>query len=234
MKLNKANKFYLLIFAILFIATIVKMVNHKPWGRYFYVAVASAPEANPIFIRNIAMLTPEGQEIYISPDAINLNNSAWGESSLYPESHRSQILPDRLVLNYVDYRTSNFYADTLALPVEDMETYFKEALAQQQGYLIYKQGMPQQGMQFHVGIANKGHVLVWLQSANHAYKLMEKQLQPKSPDIDDLKWDGSSIQKEDYLKEVFLNIPDSLKTKIDAGWESNANYKDSIPFFMKK
>lgn len=234
MKLNIANKIYITIACILLIGIIYKTIHYKPWARYFYFASICAADNNPVYVRDAYFLTSnEGDLIGTNKEEVNRFYSKWGHEYYFPETYNSELLPEKLVLEYAEYKNKIFYKDTITLPKAEIEKYFKEALRNHKTTDIYKRGIDVQGLTFLVGIANDGNIALWLRGKGFEKTIMKKKLHPIEPNPKDLYYDGEHT-KADYLKRVFSGLDDSLKVKIDEGWNAQANYIDSATHYLAK
>lgn len=231
-KLNRLNKL-LIVTAFVFVGLLVyKIIAYKQWDRYYYTSSVSNPSAFPIHIFGIGFLMENGDnggDFYNDVDKINAFYSDWGKSEYY-EPYDPELLPRSLFVEYVDFRSQNYYRDTIALPKDTMRAIFKEANAN--NYLDnLSSGRRKLGLKYHVGIANNGYIVCWLIGNQYGKEFYRRQLQPK-PFPKKIIANAESehiLNKEEYLAQLFVNIPDSVKQKILQQEVTQLHYKDSIP-----
>ncbi|MVZ67622.1 DUF2931 family protein [Sphingobacterium sp. DK4209] len=228
MRINTVNKLYILIFVILATLAVIKTCRFKPWDRYFYFVSATSPASYPIHVRNLYMETDNPDDLII----INKENTEpyaanWGEEYYFIETNEKEQLPKQLIIQYLDFRSKLFYKDTLALPTDEIRKIFKDAAKKNDELDIYYRGGDAKGLTFLIGIANEGHIIVWLRTKTEDHIVLKTKLTPKQPNAEDLYYDGYKSFK-DYYNDVFADISDSLKLKFDSGWDRNAKYIDSL------
>jgi len=232
MKLNLANKVYIGIVIILLLGIICKVLRYKAWDRHYFFASVSAPYTYPIYIRDIYFIYPNedefGDGFYNTRDEVNNFNSSWGAEYFSPRVSNPMQFPEKLALQYVSYRDKKFYKDTLNLPRQAIEDIFKQAKANNQLLsLSSNNGMVEKkGLRFVVGIANDGDLIVWLRGMFFEKVLLKTKLKPKELDPKDLYY-AKEMNKEEYYKEVFRYMPDTLKQLVGRGYDRGAKYIDS-------
>lgn len=228
MKINTVNKIYILLALLLACYAGYRTMVFKPWDRYYYFASAMLPASYPVHLRELHFDTENPDDfISINTENTDFYRAQWGEEYYFPETYSSELLPKRLVIQYLDYRSKNFYRDSIDLPTAEIRKYFKEAAKKGDMQKIYNYGVDAKGLTFLVGIANAGNIIVWLRTATKDHIISKTKLQPKDPRPEDLYFDGLK-DFETYYKEVFRDMPDSLKMQIDAGWDQDAQYIDSL------
>ncbi|MCH5597480.1 hypothetical protein [Niabella ginsengisoli] len=63
--------------------------------------------------------------------------------------------------------------------------------------------------------------------------ILKKKLTAKEPQSDEIYYE-MRLSKEEYIKKRFENLEDSIKLKLDNGFEANANYIDSPTHYIDK
>lgn len=233
MKLNLINKIYIAIALALGIGILIKLFVYKSWDRYAYAASVTAPQSYPISIKNCYFLLPYGDDAHVNTEDIREFKTTWGDEYYFPESHRPLRLPEKLVLEYVSFRGSQFYRDTLNLPTDLIKQIFTEADKQNQFEELYNAGGDKKGLRFLIGIANNGNVIVWLRGNRLERLVLQTKLQPYEPSRTDTYYE-KPLPKNIYLKKVFEQLPDSIRLKIAQGWDKEANYIDSGTHYLKR
>jgi hypothetical protein len=232
MKLNLINKIYIAFALVLGIGIAIKLIVYKSWDRYAYAASVTAPQSYPISIRNCYFLLPYGDDAQVNTEDVREFKTTWGDEYYFPESHRPLRLPEKLVLEYVSFRDSRFYRDTVNLPIALIKQTFSEATKQHQLEELYNAGGEKKGLRFLIGIANNGNIIVWLRGNKLERLVLQTKLQPYEPNSADTYYE-KPLPKDVYLKKVFERLPDSIKLKIAQGWDKNANYADSSTHYLK-
>ena len=223
-KLNTINKIYAAILILLVISTIAKVLIYRGWDRYYYGATISAPHSFPINVREGHFLLENGETQYINSSEVNNNGIFyWGDGD-YSEPNEKERLPVKLVLAYASYRDSSFYADTIGLPVKTIEKAFKSVKTN--GILVSRyQAAPDFKLDFVVGIANKGNVIVWLRGENFETVLLKHKIVPHEPVGDDTYYE-KRLSKKQYFKKAF-SIDSADLEAYKKGFDKDANYIDS-------
>jgi hypothetical protein len=140
-------------------------------------------------------------------------------------------LPTFLQLSYFDYRANKFYKTTIALPDDQIRSYFKEAEKGNHFTEIYNPKGNVKGLIFLLGIANNGNIMLWLRGENYAKLIFKKHLEPVSFSESYQYKETKSI--ETYKQIFFQNLSDSLRMNIESGFEEKANYIDSTKQFIE-
>ncbi len=207
---------------------IVKTIWYKPWARYTYQTSVSTPQEFPIHLFGIWFSTKDNNYVgsfYQERELINSFSSDWGKSRL-SYNKRSEFLPETLFLEYVDFRTKNYYVDTIVLPKEKLKKSFQQI----------NQGKTRKGKkEIHVGIANDGNIVFWVVQHQKAIEFYSTTLQAK-PFPEKIHAYGKPKiikDKEEYIRQQFENIPDRKKTEILNKDVSEAEFKDSIPTYFE-
>jgi len=243
---NKLNKFLIGITAVLAVIVIYKLATYKQWKRYYYVSTVSNPEEFPVYIIQMWFSTPNNED-YGSNfsdedlDVISSFASEWGKG--YGEGYLSDddepvFLPESLFIEYVDFRTQNYYKDTIRLPEEKIVAIFKEA--KWSGHLRDLDfGERKMGLEFHVGIANDGNIIFWLVGKEYEKEFYRTQLKPKPFLLKEIasrnpSWDSGGIIliPQGHINNIFKDIPDSTQRRVRE-IKTNAQYKDSVPADFK-
>ena len=232
MKLNLVNKIYIGFAIILLVAIVWRVFKYKAWDRHYFFASVSAPYTHPVYLRDIYFIYSNdddfGGGFLYSRDEVNNFNSSWGAEYYSPRVRDPLPFPKQLVLQYVSYRDKKFYKDTLDLPPQTIANVFKEAKDKNQFLRISTTtGMNErQGLHFVVGIANDGDLIVWLRGMFFEKVLLKTKLKSKELTPDDL-YHGKKMSKEEYYKQVFEYMPDTLKQLIAQGYDKDAKYIDT-------
>ena len=234
-KLNRLNKLLIVTALVLVGLFVYKIADYKQWDRYYYTSSVSNPAAFPIHIFGIGFLMENGDysgDFYNDVHKINAFHSDWGKDEYY-EAYDPELLPNSLFVEYVDFRTQDYFRDTIALPQDTMRTIFREAKAN--NYLDnLSSGRMKSGLKYHVGIADNGHLVRWLIGNQFGKEFFRRQLHPK-PFPKKIIADGKNeviADKEKYLTQLFIDIPDSVKQQILQQDVTHLHYKDSIPIYF--
>lgn len=239
MKLNLVNKIYIGIAIILALGIIWRIFRYKAWDRHYFFASVSAPYTHPIYIRDMNFIYPNedefGDGFYNTVDEVNRLNSSWGAEYFSPRVNEPMQFPKKIALQYVSYRDKKFYKDTLDLPRQTIEEIFKRAKADHQLLNISSNYTmdDKKGLNFVVGIANEGDIIVWLRGMFFEKVLLKTKLKPKELKSEDLYY-GKKMNKQEYYDKVFEYIPDTLKQLISMGIDKNAKYIDSPTHYIEK
>ncbi|WP_421945555.1 DUF2931 family protein [Pedobacter sp.] len=234
MKLNLINKIYIAIAIGLSIGIAIKFFSFKSWDRYYYVTSICAPSTQPIAIRNAHFILADGETDFITHTDVDDFNTNWGQDDFISSDFEKQRLPLKLVLQYASYRDKKFYNDTINLNENEIRSIFKSAIRNKQAIGFSKYGgVSGKGLSFLIGIANDGNLAVWLQGIYLDKFLVKQKLKAKQPQGDDTYY-GAQLTKEAYLKQRFERLSDSLKNKLDKGFEARANYIDTPTRYIEK
>ncbi|MDR6969618.1 hypothetical protein J2X31_003651 [Flavobacterium arsenatis] len=233
MKLNFINKIYIAITLILVVAIVIKFINYKSSDRYYYFSSVCAPESYPIAIHNAYFILADGDLGHIKDEDVDRFTSKWGEEYYFAESHHRERLPVKLVLQYVSYRDKKFYSDTLNLPEKEIKQIFESALQNKQATKLHSHPTGVKGLTFLVGIANDGNIAVWLRGVFLEKLILKQKLTAKEPKGDETYYE-KRLSKAEYIKKRFENLEDSVKLKLDNGFEARANYIDTPTHYIEK
>ncbi|RZL18659.1 MAG: DUF2931 family protein, partial [Pedobacter sp.] len=231
MKLNFINKLYIAITLILVLAIVAKFFNYKSWDRYSYFSSVCMPESYPIAVHNAYFILVDGDLGHIKDEDVERFTSKWGEEYYFSESHQRERLPVKLVLQYVSYRDKKFYSDTLNLPEKEIKQIFESALRNKQAIKLHNYPTGVKGLTFLVGIANNGNIAVWMRGVFLEKLILKQKLTAKKPQGDETYYE-KRLSKEEYLKKRFENLDDSVKQKLDNGFDAKANYIDTPTHYI--
>lgn len=239
MKLNLVNKIYIGIAIVLVLGIAWRVLSYKAWDRHYFFASVSAPYTYPIYLRDIYFIYPNedefGDGFSYTREEVNDFNSSWGAEYYSPRVNDPMQFPKQLALQYVSYRDKKFYKDTLDLPRQTIANIFKEAKLKNQLLSISSNtGLNErQGLNFVVGIANDGNLVVWLRGMFFEKVLLKTKLKPKQLTAEDLYY-GKKMNKQEYYQKVFEYMPDTLKQLIEKGYDREAKYIDSPTNYIEK
>ncbi|PWS32577.1 hypothetical protein DF947_05745 [Pedobacter paludis] len=236
MKINRLNKIYIVLSITLVVATIIKILNYKGWERFYYFTSICAPQNYPIAIHDAYFLTGEGEDdfAWINFEDVKNFTSKWGEEYYSQEARDRLRLPTKLVLQYASYRDQKFYSDTLDLPQKKILNIFKSALKNKTAIAFSSGGgMVKKGLNFLVGIANDGNIIVWLRGVFLEKVIFKGKIKPHEPQGDETYFE-KRLPKAAYLKKMFEDLPDSVKTKLNSGFDAKVNYIDSPTYYIEK
>jgi hypothetical protein len=223
-KLNTINKIYAMLLVILVIATVTKILMYKGWDRYYYGATISAPRSYPINVRAGHFILEDGETEYLGSSEVNDNrNMYWGDGD-FSDPTTKERLPVKLVLEYASYRDQSFYADTIDLPIKAIKKAFKSVTTNGSSVSRY-QAMPDFKLDFVVGIANKGNIVVWLRGEQFETVLLKHKIAPHEPVGDDTYY-RKRLPKTQYFKEAF-SIDSADLEAFKRGFDKDANYIDT-------
>lgn len=224
-KLNLLNKVYLIILVLLILATAIKLWRYGGGSRYYYSASVTAPATYPIHVLEAGFILSDGSDGDVKTEGVNDKAQRWGWGD-FPETREREQLPVKLLLNYVSYREQCFYKDTIDLPAQLIDSIFKRSEKAGIRQSIYKTGNDVMGLNFLIGVANKGNVLIWLQGEKYERVLLKHKITAREPLAADLYY-GKLLTKKEYMKEVFSDLGDEVLKQIAAGADKDANYIDS-------
>jgi len=226
MKLNLANKSYITIAILLFLAIIYSFIHNRNWDRYNYSASITAPATFPIHLKEAYFLLDNDDFESVGGEEVDSFTSNWNDYYDKVNHAENQLLPSKLVLNYVSYRDEKFYRDTLNLPFKEMKMIFESASKNKQFLVLSSYAGTKKGLAYMVGVANDGNIIVWLRGVNLERVILKTELKVKEPLSDDLYYE-KLLSKRDYINTVFANLTDSVKTLLKSGYDSKANYIDT-------
>lgn len=228
MKLNGINKLYIAIGIAMIGLNVYRVIHYRAWDRYYYFTNICAPPAYPVYVRDAYFIVANRDELgSIRYEEVNHFNTSWKESYYFPETYEKELLPQKLVLKYASYRDQQFYRDTIDLPADTIRLLVDKIVEEKKAPYIYYRGRDVPGLTFLIGIANGGHILVWLRGVEEEHLILQTNIKPVTPDKEDTYY-GEPMTPAVYLKDRFMGLDDSLKARIDRGWEAGANYRDSL------
>ncbi|SHE47367.1 DUF2931 family protein [Pedobacter caeni] len=233
MKLNLTNKVYIGITILLIVATAYKNISFKGWERYNYSATILAPSTFPIHIIEAHFLIPGDDFEIIDREWVNDFSTEWDTDYVSGNHAKIQRLPEKIVLRYASYRDEKFYSDTLELPKAEIKSIFKHASGNKQFLELSSHAGKKKGLNFVIGIANSGNLVVWLRGVNLEKTLLKTRLRSKEPKPDDTFYE-KQLSKKDYLRMTFGGLANSIKSKIDSGINAGANYIDTPSRYIEK
>lgn len=228
---NLLNRIYLSILILLCIATAIKLFTYKSWSRYYFSASFCAPRTYPVYVRDSYFILSDGGRGNIGSEDVNYLKSDWGNSE-FEETYREQQLPVKLVLEYASYREKAFYRDTIDLPIDTISKLFKSGRVKGINQTLYRPGGDVDGLNFLIGIANKGNIVVWLQGKNYERVLIKHRIIAREP-LGDQTYHERRLSKKNYLEKVFY-IDEDLQKEMDQGKDRNENYIDSTSHYIER
>lgn len=206
----------------------------KSWERYYYDSTMTAPATYPIHVRECSFLTgDDDDDAYVRYEKVNDHTSEWGDDGDFLELSDKSLLPKALAISYFSYRDKNFYKDTIQMPTEKIKALFHQAIKNNNTEKYYSTRGNLKGLNFTVGVANNGQILVWLRGINFEKLVLKTKLKPSQPEPDDMFYE-KPLPRAEYFKYAFEGLDDSLRVKIDNGFESKANYADSATNYIQR
>ncbi len=237
MKLNFINKAYIALSVILLGLIIFKIWTYKASERFHYYSSVSAPANFPVHINGIGFILPADDldlGFYkTAGEEVNVFLTEWGKQYYFPEVHEPLRLPLKLTIDYCDYRGQKFYQDTIDLPKKELLAVFKQAVKDKKTTEMYNARQDQQGLNFVVGIANNGYIVLWLRGSDFEKTIFKKKLRTYEPNAKDLIYNQHQFDKKGYLDTVFAELPDSMKTLFKNGYDAGANYIDTPSRYLE-
>lgn len=232
---NKLNTVLISLALSLAALSIIKIISYKASDRYYYIATISNPKDFPISILGTRFLLDNDDiseaSFYKSVDNVNTFYSDWGISE-YQEAYKPQFLPKSLFIEYIDYRTKNYYLATIDLPKKKIVSVFKEAKKNKQLKTVNSWNA-KMGLEFHVGVANDGNIIFWLLGENYEKEFYSVKLEPKPFPNYIKSYDKEIANKDEFLEQRFKKATDKMKTQLQQEPDKKAQYKDSIPVYFK-
>ena len=229
-QLNLTNKIYAALLILLIIATVAKLLRYKSWERYYYGATFSAPRSYPIYIRNGYFILSDGDIAPVGSSEVNNHGTDWGYGD-FQSPNTKERLPEKLVLEYASYRDQSFYADTLTLPAMVIKQAFENMVESGISTDIYN-SLPVKRLDFVIGVANKGNIVVWLRGEDTETTLLKHKINPHEP-IGDETYHNGRLPKKEYLKQVFY-IDSADQAAYDKGLDASANFIDTPSLFKSR
>ncbi|MGV8993740.1 MAG: DUF2931 family protein [Flavobacterium sp.] len=234
MRINNLNKFYIVIALGVIVFSIYRILEYNSWERYYYDATMTAPATYPIHVRECALLTGDDDDnAYVRHENVNNHISEWGDEGDFLELSDKMFLPKKLAISYFSYCGKHFYKDTIQMPTDKIKELFKQAIRNNNTEKYYSAYGNAKGLNFTIGIANDGQLLIWLRGINLEKLILKTKLKPTVPNQDDL-YHGEPLSREKYFEYAFEGISDSLKSKIDNSCNANTNYADSATNYIQR
>ncbi len=236
-QLNTLNKLYIGIAAALALLAVYRVWQYQEWSRVYYSTSVTAPFDCPVFIKELQWLDQDGEEIranlYSSREQVNNFNSSWGDAAYVYQLNHKLKLPQKLVLNYVSYRDSAYYQDTISLPKAQIAAVFAKLNTQKnlQPVTYMANYTEVQGLSLVLGLANNGGLVLWLRGSNFEETLLKTQLRPSAR----LNRTAGLVdgQKLADFREAFMYLPDTVKTLVAQGKNKAINYADSASRYLQ-
>lgn len=224
--LNKLNRVLFWVLCIVFLGTIVKFLIVEPYDRYNYYASAFTPREFPVKVYDITFKPYlETPSFYESEEDINSLYSYWGKEQSSYGMKIQGMLPKTLLVEYIDFRTKKYYCEEIPLPRKAI----KEAIEKVNKNDKDRDRRDDDALQIKVGIANEGHIVLWMAGKSYQTKFFHTQIHPKPLPNKLVCCDYFIKDKEDFIKNEFNHIPDSIQQKILSQKVEHIQYKDSIP-----
>jgi hypothetical protein len=231
-KLNALNKIYLAVLALLIIATGLKFWNYGSWNRYHYTASLTAPAMHPIQVMDADFILSDKNTVSLATYSVNERRQDWGWGDINGRDEYER-LPVKLFLSYASYRDQAFYRDTLDLPVALIDSIFKNSRKLENEESVDEQGENERTLDFVVGIANKGNVVVWLRGKKFEQVLLKHKIIAREPLASDLYYKKEKLNKKEYLENVFKYFGEDFLKKMADGVDKDANYIDSASHYNR-
>lgn len=215
--------------------SVYRTLMHKSWERYYYDSTMIAPITYPIHVRECALLTgdDDDDDAYVRDERVNNHISDWDDDGDMLELSDESLLPKKLAITYFSYRDKNFYKDTIQMPTKKIKALFKQAIKNNNTEKYYSSRGNPKGLNFTVGIANDGQLLVWLRGINLEKLILKIKLQPTQPSPEDMYYE-KPLSRDSYFKHAFEGLEDGLKVEIDNGFDAKANYADSATHYIER
>lgn len=224
--MNKTNIFYVLVLLFLIAATAVELFTDKPWVRYYYSTMVTAPDTYPVSLQDVHFILADGTISDLDDDDIR----GWGESANLSDKAAERRLPEKLILSYLSYRDQLFYTDTISLPAATLDSIFKNLVKTNDGNPVHNSSAGiNLSLNIVVGIANKGNIIVWLHGHNYEHTLLKHQI------FADKKRSVSSFPVNGKVKQLYLDKLSNkeLKEAILSDKDADAEYIDTPSFYRR-
>lgn len=223
---NTLNRRLFFALCLVIVAIILKFFIYKPYNRYNYYASVFTPKEFPIHMYGLTFLpyieTPALSE---SEEDINYFDSDWGQEQSGFDMQSEGLLPEKLFVEYMDFRTNKYYCEEIALPQKAMKEAIKKVNKNDKDIVLRYNNV----FQIKIGIANEGHIIFWMAGESYQTEFFRTQISPKPFPKKLACCDGLISNKEDFIKETFEDIPDSIQQEILNQKVEHIQYKDSIP-----
>jgi hypothetical protein len=232
-KFNLVNKIYLLLFFGMIIAIAVKvfMLRQRDKGRIYFSVTLTAPDTHPVYLQQAYMVAADGERNDIDDQRVNSEQYRWANVTDF-EIRNKYRLPKAIVLSYASYRDKKYYNDSIPLPLALIDSIFKSSVAKGIQKTVRSNSGDVNALVFLIGIANNGHIVIWLQGKNYEQKLVSYQFKAQKPQ-GEMWYDGKDYSGEHFF-EVFNVIPkfNMIQAVLANGKDSLANYADSTTHYL--
>lgn len=233
MRMYRANVLLILVSVFLLSFSVYNVVNYQSWSRYYYGATAIAPSSYPVSVRDCYFTTPDLDEVsYVTFENVNNQNSTWRSNGDTIQLPDKQLLPEKLCISYFSYREKKFYRGTLKLPTKRVEQIFKDAIRDNKTEKHYRYRGDAKGLTFVVGIANNGKILIWVRGIYFESLILKAKINTAIPSSMDT-FEDKDTSTVVYIERIFNKITDSTKLAYKNGYDSPANYADSITHYIE-
>lgn len=223
---NTLNRRLFFDLCLMIVGIILKFFIYKPYDRYNYYASAFTPEEFPIHIYELMFIPYIGTPSFSDSNKyINSFSSYWGQQQSGTDMRRQVMLPEKLFVEYIDFRTKKYYCEEIALPKKAMKEAIKKVNKNDEDRAMRYDD----ALQIKIGIANEGHIIFWMAGESYQTEFFRTQISPKPFPKKLARYDRLISNKEDFIKETFEDIPDSIQQKILNQKVEHIQYKDSIP-----
>lgn len=223
---NTLNRRLFFALCLMIVGIILKFFIYKPYDRYNYYASAFTPEEFPIHIYELMFIPYIGTPSFSDSNKyINSFSSYWGQQQSGTDMRRQVMLPEKLFVEYIDFRTKKYYCEEIALPKKAMKEAIKKVNKNDEDRAMRYDD----ALQIKIGIANEGHIIFWMAGESYQTEFFRTQISPKPFPKKLARYDRLISNKEDFIKETFEDIPDSIQQKILDQKVEHIQYKDSIP-----
>ncbi|MEO5911388.1 MAG: DUF2931 family protein [Pelobium sp.] len=141
-------------------------------------------------------------------------------------------MPEKLHISYFSYREKKFYRGVLKLPTKRIEQIFKDAIRDNQTEKQYHYRGDAKGLTFVVGIANNGVILIWVRGIYLEKLILKAKINTAIPSSMDM-FEDKDTSTVAYIERTFDKITDSTKLAYKNGYDSPANYADSLTHYLE-
>lgn len=231
-QLNFFNKLLVIVIAGLFTATIVKVVSYKIWARYNYSIYFFSPEVYPVHVETFSFLTKDGHSVGTSYEPRSNYQSNWGNMES-PTVCSTERLPLKFIIEYASYNDKKFYRDTIDMPYQLIDSVFRISKRDHIAKIIGNDNDQNdiRGLNFTVGIASKGNIVMWLQGNNYEITLLKHKIPVVKTLNRRFETKEELLPTGGYWSRSF-SLSESAIAKISRGIDENANYADSSSKYL--
>ena len=200
------------------------MAQHFDWkfgSRYYYNVVATAPQVYPVSLHTSALQLSDKrfEEVTYS------SSSKWGFINL-TATGKKKHLPVMLDLQYDAYREQRFYSDTIPFHGKKLDSIFKTFLKTDNSYSFSEDERRVQGLNFVIGIANHGNIIIWIQGKDKQVELLRHHIK-WTPEMNVMHYPLDKIERQAFFDDMFKELSPATKLKIKADTDTKANYIDT-------